>query len=232
VGSLKRLLSVIPEESIEDLSPLIPHAARPERYDSTDNRSGTIDNDNQCEDLLPLETVLGILQTDLESAIQQSQTSYDECTLIMPRPSVLASVVQNEANDAARRYRAHRLSAASAEPSKATISSLWATPEITNRMILYWTSTLAVVVVDEAFPLYCISKATGLGVAERDIGNIFQYQVCSFRCHRAARTVLYWNNSVSLNPCGSVLCCSRLWLSRFRYLVASITMRTGHKELH
>jgi MFS family permease len=55
--------------------------------------------------------------------------------------------------------------------SNTTKPSLW-TKQSRDQLIPYWHFSLAVVCLDEAFPLFCIARKGGLGLSEGDIGKI------------------------------------------------------------
>lgn len=57
-------------------------------------------------------------------------------------------------------------------PSKATMSSLWSKKDTRNHLILYWIFSFVAIAIDEAFPLFCISKEGGLGLSENTIGKL------------------------------------------------------------
>uniref|UniRef100_A0A7S2Y995 Major facilitator superfamily (MFS) profile domain-containing protein n=1 Tax=Entomoneis paludosa TaxID=265537 RepID=A0A7S2Y995_9STRA len=54
----------------------------------------------------------------------------------------------------------------------ATIRSLWSRPSTRQHMLIYWLYSFLVISVDEVFPLFCISKESGLGIQEQRIGNL------------------------------------------------------------
>jgi len=53
-----------------------------------------------------------------------------------------------------------------------TIYSLLSRDETRQTLLVYWFFSFTVIVVDEVFPLYCMSKTSGLGITEKLIGNI------------------------------------------------------------
>jgi hypothetical protein len=55
---------------------------------------------------------------------------------------------------------------------KATLSSLWSQRDTRNHLVLYWIYSFVAIAIDEAFPLFCISKTGGLGISARDIGKL------------------------------------------------------------
>jgi MFS family permease len=57
-------------------------------------------------------------------------------------------------------------------PSKATLLSLWSKKDTRDHLILYWIFSFVAIAIDEAFPLFCISKKGGLGLAANDIGKL------------------------------------------------------------
>jgi len=60
----------------------------------------------------------------------------------------------------------------STENTDASESSLWNRKDTRRHLWAYWIFSFVVVAVDEAFPLFCISKAGGLGLSEATIGKI------------------------------------------------------------
>ena len=57
--------------------------------------------------------------------------------------------------------------------SPISLKTLWSRIRTRNHLIAYWLYSLVVINIDEAFPLYCISRNTGLGgLQEKDIGKI------------------------------------------------------------
>jgi len=58
------------------------------------------------------------------------------------------------------------------EERPATIRSLWSRKITRQHLMVYWIYSFLVISVDEAFPLFCISKSSGLAITEKTIGNI------------------------------------------------------------
>ena len=54
----------------------------------------------------------------------------------------------------------------------ATIKSLWGRQSMRKHLLMYWIYSFLIITVDETFPLYYISKHSGLGVEEKMIGNL------------------------------------------------------------
>jgi len=54
----------------------------------------------------------------------------------------------------------------------ATIASLWQRDSTRQHLLVIWVYTILDCTVDEIFPLYCISKTSGLAVQEKVIGNL------------------------------------------------------------
>lgn len=59
----------------------------------------------------------------------------------------------------------------STEP--ATISSLWKRKATREHLLAYWAYSFLIVSLEESFPLFCLSKASGLAIQEKNIGEIF-----------------------------------------------------------
>eukprot|EP00986_Skeletonema_menzelii_P019171 scaffold27078_cov168-Skeletonema_menzelii.AAC.1 len=57
--------------------------------------------------------------------------------------------------------------------SSASLVTIWSRPKTRSHLIAYWLYSLFIINIDEAFPLYCISRNTGLGgLQENEIGKI------------------------------------------------------------
>lgn len=54
----------------------------------------------------------------------------------------------------------------------ATISSLLQRKSTRQHLLVYWVYSFLVITIDEVFPLFCISKTSGLGITEKVIGNV------------------------------------------------------------
>eukprot|EP00536_Pseudo-nitzschia_multiseries_P004215 jgi/Psemu1/187586/e_gw1.69.40.1 len=59
------------------------------------------------------------------------------------------------------------------DEDRVTISYLWKRKSIRQHLLAYWFFSFLTITIDEVFPLYCISKTSGLGIPEKIIGNIF-----------------------------------------------------------
>ena len=77
--------------------------------------------------------------------------------------------------------------------SSASIKVIWSRRKTRSHLIAYWLFSLFIINIDEAFPLYCISRNTGLGgLQENEIGKILsasgvifaigQYKVYTTMC--------------------------------------------------
>ena len=64
----------------------------------------------------------------------------------------------------------------------ATISSLMKRQGTRQHLFVYWVYSFLIVTIDETFPLYCISKTSGLGITEKIIGNILSGSGVFFIC--------------------------------------------------
>jgi len=78
--------------------------------------------------------------------------------------------------------------------SEATIASIWARKKTRLCLSVYWAYSFVSLTVDETFPLFCISRVAGFGLAEVQVGKILslcglifavaQYGVCTFVYNR------------------------------------------------
>lgn len=55
---------------------------------------------------------------------------------------------------------------------EATMASLWKKVDTRNHLMLYWVFSFVAIAIDEAFPLFCMSKIGGLGLSENEIGKL------------------------------------------------------------
>jgi MFS family permease len=62
--------------------------------------------------------------------------------------------------------------ATAAAAAAATMSSIWSKQDTRDHLILYWIFSFVAIAIDEAFPLFCISKEGGLGLSEKEIGKL------------------------------------------------------------
>ena len=64
----------------------------------------------------------------------------------------------------------------SSEPSlshsQPTMASLWEKVDTRNHLMLYWAFSFVAIAIDEAFPLFCMSRTGGLGLTEKGIGKL------------------------------------------------------------
>ena len=56
--------------------------------------------------------------------------------------------------------------------AKTSIKHLWSRESTRKHLIVYWVYSFLVVAIDESFPLFCMSVASGLGITESSIGSI------------------------------------------------------------
>jgi len=57
-------------------------------------------------------------------------------------------------------------------PAVASLSYLWSKRDTRNHLIVFWIFSFVAIGIDEAFPLFCISKEGGLGLSESEIGKL------------------------------------------------------------
>lgn len=66
--------------------------------------------------------------------------------------------------------------------AEATMASIWSRLDTRRHLIIYWLYSFVIISVDEAFPLFCISKEAGLGLSEASIGKILSFSGLIFAC--------------------------------------------------
>jgi MFS family permease len=80
--------------------------------------------------------------------------------------------------------------------TETTIASLWANPRIRVHLLVYWMQSFLSVSLDEAFPLFCMSRMAGLSLSEKHIGNILSLSGLLFAICQ------YFVFSTIVNRCG------------------------------
>ena len=87
-----------------------------------------------------------------------------------------------------------------------SISYIWSRQKTRYHLIAYWYYSLVIIAIDEAFPLYCISRNNGLhGLSEKEIGEIlsisglifslFQYKIYSEYLHMVCCSTVHSSHS-------------------------------------
>jgi Major Facilitator Superfamily len=199
--SLKRVLSVIPEESssfTDESTAFLSTTSDPsssnlladdkrKKYGSTRSECGEEDFENSDEMcLLQLDdSAFAELDDDVEDAVSKAQASYDELSFMLSttrnsRQSISSSVRMHSTVLSQRRRQSRlsawktsmRLSLSSSLEPTATMTSLWSQRNTRNHMIVFWLASFVSTTVDEGFPLFCISKAGGLALSEKSIGKV------------------------------------------------------------
>jgi len=182
--TMRRVLSIIPEDLEEETTPLQQSNKRNNEnyksHQSIDEEAGGKDSDDEEINTEFEEMAVYMLEQDVDGAIRESEAAYDESIALLStskdqaRKSIVEYVTRRSTLGSSNaQLRISRLSVASANrPPPATMASLWAQKSTRCHMLLYWVSSFLTVAVDEGFPLFCIAKAAGLGLAEASIGRI------------------------------------------------------------
>ena len=68
---------------------------------------------------------------------------------------------------------------------EATIASLWGKESTRSHLLVYWLYSFLSISLDEAFPLFCMSKTAGLSLSEKSIGSILSlsgliFAICQY----------------------------------------------------
>jgi Sugar (and other) transporter len=197
-STLRRVLSVIPEETslqLEESTSLTNMSFDDSVAVSTDDRrnsyGSTRDDAGQFDDAADMQHIelnFSDLDDDVDDAITKARAAYDEHSLLLStisdsRRSISTSVRKHSTilSLSVRQKRLSDWKASARLPSAlgatppfatATMSSLWAKRTTRSHMIVFWLSSFVSTTVDEGFPLFCISKAGGLGLSEKTIGQI------------------------------------------------------------
>ena len=105
-----------------------------------------------------------MLKDDTIENNQESETPLPKW--IRPSPSSTALIIAHSQSKESEENL-------SEQRTEATISSLWNRTSTRQHCLVYWSYSFLIISVDESFPLFCISKDSGLAIHERLIGRIF-----------------------------------------------------------
>jgi MFS family permease len=84
-----------------------------------------------------------------------------------------AAEASSASDNSSRQYGSIQNKTKSDSISSSSLKLIWSRRKTRNHLIAYWLYSLIIINIDEAFPLYCISRNTGLGgLQEHDIGKI------------------------------------------------------------
>jgi hypothetical protein len=69
-----------------------------------------------------------------------------------------------------------------------TMAFIWSRSVTRHHLVMYWVYSFVIISVDEAFPLFCISRQAGLGLPEAAIGKILSisgliFVLCQYVCY-------------------------------------------------
>ena len=187
--TVRRVLSIIPEgddaEEEPERTPLRSTSSKKgssnlhygSRTAIVEEEGGLVESDDEEYEDLGSQ----LLEDDVAGAVREAQSAYDESVVLLSTSGLRARQALAQAVTARcssshtvhRQRRISRLSMASASrPAPATMMSLWCQTSTRRHMVLYWVSSFVMVAINEGFPLFCISRAAGLGLWENSIGAI------------------------------------------------------------
>jgi MFS family permease len=168
--NLKKMLSTVQEEEEEEARPILDESKR--MYGARN------DGDHEDEEAVieNLAAVLNLVEEDIDASIREAQNNYGETVSMLSTASPRQSITQaisRRSSVSSRNKRARRLSESSTSTAlPPTFSSLMVQKNTRNLLILYWVASFVMVAIDEGFPLFCLSKAGGLGLSESTIGSV------------------------------------------------------------
>jgi MFS family permease len=142
-----KLRSVIPRTKRNPaVSKLIPDYGAIERKETA--TESIVQADDDCFD---------------DDSVREARMNHTESCSMLSTASPRQSLSKKLTTQPGRSYSDSR---------EATLSSLWSKRDTRNHLIIYWFFSFVTVAVDEAFPLFCISRKAGLGLSEATIGKI------------------------------------------------------------
>lgn len=131
------------------------------------------------------EDVLKFLEEDAEDAIRESRLYCDETVNAVlttkARRSIVSNITRRSSLKALQHRRVSRLSDLSfamvsqgpeSKTENPSIGTFWKRKDIRRHITLYSIVSFLIVSLDEAFPLFCLSMQSGLGLNENKIGGI------------------------------------------------------------
>jgi len=185
--TVRRVLSIIPEgDDAEEEPERTPLRSSSSKRGSSNlhygSRTAVVEEEGALDesDDEAYDLGLQLLEDDVAGAVREAQAAYDESVVLLstsgpPARQALEQAVTARCSSShtVHRQRISRLSMASASrPAPATMMSLWCQTSTRRHMVLYWVSSFVMVAINEGFPLFCISRAAGLGLWEKSIGTI------------------------------------------------------------
>lgn len=120
-------------------------------------------------------------QSDRSAGKEQSDDRNTLPLWVSPSPSTTAltilsphtsAAMGSETRNTAYGQPATMMESHNKEIEQTTIKGLWSRQSTRKHLIMYWIYSFIVITVDETFPLYCMSKFSGLGVEEKVIGKL------------------------------------------------------------
>lgn len=130
----------------------------------------------------PLATTQSVTYNSTEEA--HETTGDDDMHEAAMKHSESCSFLSTAANRVADSRKQPRRESKS-DATEATISSLWKKYDTRVNLLIYWAYSFVSISLDEAFPLYCMSKTAGLSLSEKSIGSILSlsgliFAVCQY----------------------------------------------------
>jgi len=236
---LTPVLEVPDEDENGELAPMLGDSKNgtmpPAWYGGEERKVRDYDHHHDDDsDELPAE-IMALITNDADDAVWEAELFSDELSgamlntdrarrslvreCVVKRASCTASAASSEEKRAEEEGREYRVSVTSmgtaASLPPATISSLWSQRNVRLHMMVYWFASFIMVEVDEAFPLFCMSVASGLGIKENAIGKIMSFSglvffivQLGFYAPLIARTGLYGSilfGAVAMAPLAALI---------------------------
>jgi len=137
------------------------------RISNNEPDTNTNTNSNEIgDDILSNSNTLETLLSD-DIVYREQLPDRESETLLSPSPE--RRCCSNNLDDCAE---ATTTTNSQEPPEDATVSYLWSKKDTRSHLIVFWIFSFVAIAIDEAFPLFCISKEGGLGLSSVEIGKL------------------------------------------------------------
>ena len=150
---------------------------------TSSRRASSIDGNSTCttDEIIPNESIVDEQDLYLESESLLSVPTIE----LMPTERCTSDCLVGDCT-----RTDNSATVRDSPPEVATLPYLWSKKDTRNHLIVFWMVSFVFTAIDEAFPLFCISKEGGLGLSESKIGKLLsatgvffaisQYKVCAW----------------------------------------------------
>lgn len=167
-------------ESKEELLPLRDSMQEKTNYNNSSKQSlddtSTEENSSKATDE---ESEDGLMPHAESSTMLSTSIGYDSHKAVLSPSRPQSPVLHKNVSKSLEKQEAHP-----------TIASFWAQPKVRYHIVGFWIIAFTQIVLDEAFPLFCIADHGGLNITETGIGKILSgagliFVLCQYTVYTA-----------------------------------------------